>query len=273
MAKSPDAFRTISEVAEWLGIQAHVLRFWESKFSQVKPVKRAGGRRYYRPSDMLLIGGIKKLLHEDGFTIKGVQKILREEGMSHVAQMSPPLDDVTLKETVAEELEAQAAQQETPVADTLPADDTPAEQELPFVSAEPDAIADEPAPLHAETPAAPEPFFARSAPASVPEPSEPAPALAPDMDGSPAVVEPSVPVEPVAETHAAPPPARPRIADIPPFTAEADFPATTGVLTALQQIKHMDGQDRAQIAPLMTRLAALRDRMAAPDGGTVPQQP
>lgn len=98
MAKSPDAFRTISEVADWLGIQAHVLRFWESKFTQVKPIKRAGGRRYYRPADMLLLGGIKRLLHEDGLTIKGVQKILREEGMSHVADMSEPLDELTMSQ-------------------------------------------------------------------------------------------------------------------------------------------------------------------------------
>ena len=93
MAKSPDAFRTISEVADWLGTPTHVLRFWESRFSQVKPVKRAGGRRYYRPADILLLGGIKKLLHEDGLTIRGVQKILREEGVKHVAGFSPPLDD------------------------------------------------------------------------------------------------------------------------------------------------------------------------------------
>jgi DNA-binding transcriptional MerR regulator len=95
MSKSADAFRTISEVADWLGVQTHVLRFWESKFTQIKPVKRAGGRRYYRPADMLLLGGIRKLLHEDGLTIKGVQKILREEGMAHVADMSGPLDDET----------------------------------------------------------------------------------------------------------------------------------------------------------------------------------
>lgn len=93
MTKSPDAFRTISEVADWLGIQAHVLRFWESKFVQVKPVKRAGGRRYYRPSDMLLLGGIKKLLHDDGLTIKGVQKMLREQGVSHVSSLSQSLDE------------------------------------------------------------------------------------------------------------------------------------------------------------------------------------
>ncbi|WP_294621466.1 MerR family transcriptional regulator [uncultured Roseovarius sp.] len=93
MPKSADAFRTISEVADWLETPAHVLRFWESKFSQVKPVKRAGGRRYYRPTDMLLLGGIKKLLHDDGMTIKGVQKILREQGVKHVSAMSQPLEE------------------------------------------------------------------------------------------------------------------------------------------------------------------------------------
>ncbi|PTW47052.1 MerR family transcriptional regulator [Rhodovulum kholense] len=91
--KSPEAFRTISEVSTWLDTPAHVLRFWESRFTQVKPVKRAGGRRYYRPADMLLLGGIKKLLHEDGMTIRGVQKILREDGVKHVAALSQPLDD------------------------------------------------------------------------------------------------------------------------------------------------------------------------------------
>jgi len=92
MDKSPDAFRTISEVAEWLNTPTHVLRFWESRFKQVKPVKRAGGRRYYRPKDMELLGGIKVLLHGDGLTIRGVQKLLREEGVRHVAAMSPPVD-------------------------------------------------------------------------------------------------------------------------------------------------------------------------------------
>ena len=91
MAKSPDAFRTISEVADWLGVEAHVLRFWESKFTQVKPVKRAGGRRYYRPADMALLAGIRQLLHEDGLTIRGVQKILREKGAGHVSALSPEL--------------------------------------------------------------------------------------------------------------------------------------------------------------------------------------
>jgi DNA-binding transcriptional MerR regulator len=94
MAKSPDAFRTISEVSDWLDTPAHVLRFWESKFTQIKPVKRAGGRRYYRPEDMALLGGIKTLLHEQGMTIKGVQKLLREQGARQVASLGPqPLHD------------------------------------------------------------------------------------------------------------------------------------------------------------------------------------
>ncbi len=93
MNKAPDAFRTISEVSEWLDTPTYVLRFWESRFSQIKPVKRAGGRRYYRPEDMLLLGGIKKLLHFDGHTIKGVQNLIKEQGTKHVASFSPGLNE------------------------------------------------------------------------------------------------------------------------------------------------------------------------------------
>ena len=78
--KSAAAFRTISEVAGNLDIPQHVLRFWESKFSQIKPLKRGGGRRYYRPDDIALLQRIKELLYDDGYTIKGVQKLLREGG-------------------------------------------------------------------------------------------------------------------------------------------------------------------------------------------------
>lgn len=85
--KSAAAFRTISEVAEILDTPAHVLRFWESKFSQIKPMKRGGGRRYYRPEDVDLLRGIRELLYEDGLTIKGVQKVLRERGQKHVANI------------------------------------------------------------------------------------------------------------------------------------------------------------------------------------------
>lgn len=122
MPKSADAFRTISEVAEWLGTPAHVLRFWESKFTQVRPVKRAGGRRYYRPSDMELLGGIKRLLHEEGMTIKGVQKLLRDRGTAHVAAMSPPLDDLAVPlEAEIVQLKPRSAPPESgPDAMTLP---------------------------------------------------------------------------------------------------------------------------------------------------------
>jgi DNA-binding transcriptional MerR regulator len=82
--KSPEAFRTISEVADVLDVPPHVLRFWETRFAQVKPVKRGGGRRYYRPEDVCLLRGIRGLLYDDGMTIKGVQKILREKGVRHV---------------------------------------------------------------------------------------------------------------------------------------------------------------------------------------------
>jgi len=78
--KSPDAFRTISEVAEELDVPQHVLRFWETKFTVVKPLKRGGGRRYYRPADVELIRGIRDLLYTHGFTIKGAQKLLKEQG-------------------------------------------------------------------------------------------------------------------------------------------------------------------------------------------------
>ncbi len=130
MSKSPDAFRTISEVAEWLGVQAHVLRFWESKFSQVKPVKRAGGRRYYRPADMLLLGGIKRLLHDDGLTIKGVQKILREQGVAHVSDLSKPLDDMTVADLDGELVEASEAAEDVaaepaPIEEAVLVDDEP----------------------------------------------------------------------------------------------------------------------------------------------------
>jgi len=84
MSKSADAFRTISEVADVLDVQKHVLRFWEVKFPQIRPMKRGGGRRYYRPEDMVLLRGIQHLLHAEGYTIKGVQKILREQGVEQV---------------------------------------------------------------------------------------------------------------------------------------------------------------------------------------------
>ncbi|CAK01671.1 MerR family transcriptional regulator [Bartonella tribocorum] len=84
MDKSSDAFRTISEVAELLELPQHVLRFWETRFRQIKPMKRGGGRRYYRPVDVDLLNGIKQLLYDQGYTIKGVQRLLKENGVAFV---------------------------------------------------------------------------------------------------------------------------------------------------------------------------------------------
>ncbi len=84
MAKGPNAFRSISEAAEELGVQQHVLRFWETKFSFIRPMKRAGGRRFYRPQDIAVLNGVRVLLHREGLTIKGVQKLHRDQGLTHV---------------------------------------------------------------------------------------------------------------------------------------------------------------------------------------------
>jgi DNA-binding transcriptional MerR regulator len=87
MDKAPDAFRTISEAAEELNVPQHVLRFWETRFAQIKPMKRAGGRRYYRPGDVELLKGIRGLLYTEGYTIRGVQKILKEDGTPYVSSV------------------------------------------------------------------------------------------------------------------------------------------------------------------------------------------
>ena len=113
MEKAPDAFRTISEVADELDIPQHVLRFWESRFPQIKPMKRAGGRRYYRPEDVDLLRGIKHLLYAEGYTIRGAQGILRDKGQKFVqtvwqegaaeADIEPAEDEVAEAEQGASE--------------------------------------------------------------------------------------------------------------------------------------------------------------------------
>jgi DNA-binding transcriptional MerR regulator len=81
VAKGPEAFRTISEAADELSVPQHVLRFWETKFAFIRPMKRAGGRRFYRPADIAVLRGVRRLLHDDGYTIKGVQRLHREQGI------------------------------------------------------------------------------------------------------------------------------------------------------------------------------------------------
>jgi DNA-binding transcriptional MerR regulator len=112
MDKSPDAFRTISEVAEELDLPQHVLRFWETRFSQIKPMKRGGGRRYYRPQDVELIKGIRHVLYDQGYTIKGVQKLLRENGNQFVIAIGN--GDMAAVEAIAQRKQAEAAQQQAP---------------------------------------------------------------------------------------------------------------------------------------------------------------
>jgi DNA-binding transcriptional MerR regulator len=106
VAKSPEAFRTISEVADELALPQHVLRFWETRFTQIRPLKRGGGRRYYRPDDVDLLRGIRYLLYGEGYTIRGVQRLLREQGprfvigagRGNMAEVYPPQPEDALPE-------------------------------------------------------------------------------------------------------------------------------------------------------------------------------
>jgi DNA-binding transcriptional MerR regulator len=259
MEKSPEAFRTISEVADWLGVPTHVLRFWESRFSQVKPVKRAGGRRYYRPADMLLLGGIKRLLHDDGMTIRGVQKLLREEGVRHIATFSQPLDsdypmkDVSPEDTLeaevppspmAEDVEPEPIDNVVPLG-TAAADPTEDAEEvaelepLDLVDEEAlsaDGAADDTAPDDRTDEAeAPEFAFLRrpeSTPDVAPEPAEPdAAAAAAPSDEAPMpglfASRRAVPPPPASEPEAAPAEASATPAPpAPAIPATPDVPAT-----------------------------------------------
>jgi DNA-binding transcriptional MerR regulator len=114
--KSPDAFRTISEAAEELDLPQHVLRFWETRFSTIKPLKRGGGRRYYRPEDVMLLRGIRHLLYDQGFTIKGVQKILKDQGPRYVIAVG---EGRGLDEIIPLIEEAQAAADEAEVEEAM----------------------------------------------------------------------------------------------------------------------------------------------------------
>ena len=222
--KSVTAFRTISEVAELLDTPAHVLRFWESRFPQVRPVKRAGGRRYYRPADVALLAGIRKLLHDDGLAIRGVQKMLRDHGVKSVAApvatAAKEAEDAALAETApgagdhipAASTSLEALPEEAEVyaeADTAlhaepatdaepPAQETVAEIPAPALTAEaaPDALEAEDAGALAQVPAeapapAPPAAMPPEAPASEPEdaarraPAEAQPPEPPSDDTSP----------------------------------------------------------------------------------------
>jgi len=123
VSKGPEAFRTISEAAEELQVPQHVLRFWETKFAFIRPMKRAGGRRFYRPQDIAVLQGVRRLLHEEGYTIKGVQRLHREQGVARLVaagqgEVTPPeaavleLSGGDLDEAVRERLDAALAELE-----------------------------------------------------------------------------------------------------------------------------------------------------------------
>ena len=298
MSKSPDAFRTISEVAEWLGVQAHVLRFWESKFSQVKPVKRAGGRRYYRPGDMQLLGGIKQLLHDDGMTIKGVQKLLREKGTAEVAALSKP---IAPEDETADEIESTVvqfrAQEETPpvledtleeaIAETAHHDD-PVEEETPepvVAATEPIDVSPEVAPPIED----PEPalFDLDEEPQDVvteesygldAELAEEHAAQASDSDAESAPAEedevavlpsflhrrePASPPVVEEETHEI----KPDVIDAPDPPREDEIAVETGALGHVAQLTRLNAAQAAEILPLMDDLRAVLERQSGARAG------
>lgn len=193
MPKSPDAFRTISEVADWLDKPAHVLRFWESKFTQVKPVKRAGGRRYYRPDDMMLLGGIKKLLHDDGMTIKGVQKVLREQGIKYVTELSQPLDEISAAAVDQPGGSDDRLDDHGPYAAFESAEETPEETTVVAFQRAQDRVAEQEEPHTATSDA--------SAPDTPSEQPPPEPQVTPEPSEQPAE-----PADDISEALIAPPP-------------------------------------------------------------------
>lgn len=247
MEKSREAFRTISEVAEWLDVPTHVLRFWESRFSQIKPVKRAGGRRYYRPSDMRVIGGVKTLLHDQGMTIRGVQKLFREQGVRHVSTFAPDLFDHDAKALDSNVIEHQSVPSETAPIEPAPAARSTRE-------AAPDPIEDAPAP--SETPAAPEEavFIHRR------RPPEPEPKTDP-------AAQPQAEPEP-APAAAAPEPPRPRIPSTPdvpesdPADDDPSHPIFPGIAARIVIARRRDlGTNQDTLTQAVKRLKDIRDRL------------
>lgn len=284
MAKSPDAFRTISEVSEWLDTPAHVLRFWESRFNQIKPVKRGGGRRYYRPNDMLLLGGIKRLLHDDGITIKGVQKILREKGVKYVSSLSIESPDqsreehksdiATAETTPIVEILKPETEIETPsVADEISAVNQPLtiESEIPETSTIPHSEAISPASSPQEDDTGQEDPPAKAAedePAVAASPwDDPAQSFsAARMRGRGAPSAPQTErseVEKPAEKTAEPP-TEPQAEELPSTTAQPMRFADSKIPVDAMAVAEIDEATSEQrIAALYQRLHALRDRVRA----------
>lgn len=269
MEKSPDAFRTISEVAESLETPAHVLRFWESRFPQIRPVKRAGGRRYYRPADVALLTGIKRLLHEEGMTIRGVQKILREQGVRFVSGL--PENAAEAPEAQPEPVRQSSPEPALPIVETgrvLPLPDAltgkdrlqppPARQEPNLPSAPPrgsdDAttgdLFDEP-----RNAASPEPETAGEAPMAV--------WVEEDAGEAAAESPPDEPTPLPAEVRVT------RIGSAASTSAASAVEETATGLTLAARLRRLSADalspsDRSTITILRARARSLRDRLGAP---------
>jgi len=262
--KSPEAFRTISEVADWLGVPAHVLRFWESKFPQVKPVKRAGGRRYFRPADMRLLGGIRILLHEDGMTIKALQKKLADEGTAGVAELSPPIGGADEPSEAGDGQVVRFARPggDAPAPEAHAADEDGAAD--PSAAAEPGPAVPEDAP---EQPADGE-EAERAAAQHVDAPEQPdgadagecAPTAAPSADTAPAAPGGAEPEPPDPDPQLAKAPALPPLPDLPPDPPD-DMQVAAGPVSRLAALAAPVSS--AQAAQLSTLAGRLRQAGAA----------
>jgi DNA-binding transcriptional MerR regulator len=221
--KSAEAFRTISEVAIELDVPQHVLRFWESRFAQIKPVKRAGGRRYYRPDDIDLLKGIRALLYSDGLTIRGVQKVLKERGHRHVADLGrgemhepdPPPSQVQVVEKIV--------YVERPAATPEPA--PKAKKSRAHLRAVPDTLS--------------LPFF-----------DQPAPSREfPVLDAAPALV-----VEAVTEFD---------VADEPVVDIAPEGPMDDGLIDDALANEALAAADRERLEELLDELSGLKARLRA----------
>ncbi|MDR7126537.1 MerR family transcriptional regulator [Pseudotabrizicola sp. 4114] len=292
MNKSPDAFRTISEVADLLETPAHVLRFWESRFPQIRPVKRAGGRRYYRPADVALLTGIKRLLHEEGLTIRGVQKILREQGVRHVSGVSDDSTDMDEDDDLATALAQATGSPE--LSESLPPAEAETAQIIALQAALRAPVVTPPAPV-AELP---EPEADGPAGWQDDSEAEEAGVSLPD-DDPPHIAEPPPPVTaepvPTASGPTAPPTSAPVVADLfsrappPPPVAPPSMPETPvaeapmavwadeAETQDLSPDESADSGSRGSVPPLALRITRIgappvpAPAEAAESGPTVPE--
>lgn len=278
MKKAPDAFRTISEVSDLLDTPAHVLRFWESKFYQIRPVKRAGGRRYYRPDDVALINGVKLLLQDQGMTIRGVQRILQEKGVKHVVGLGRPAlqsenvpDPQIIETETAESAPAETAQ----VAVEISPNETPTVPALSELAVDQDVSAPQAPETTEETPAAPvnetaEIESERAVQTPAPEPELPIAARQDTVDAASAKAAHAEPLTPPAPPE---PPSPPEV----PITELQDMQQPDEIHVQNTQLfnyarllrekrRGQLGADKAHFDVISRRIESLLERMSEASG-------